>query len=252
MPALLRLVTSAPALLTYTIRSRSTGETRTVIGEAALSQALTVAAPAKGAIVIRDIPEKSYTRGGKVYPREPRIGHHAEIVPGKSIRLFGIETNRVAGPVNYDDTYKVGDACVTGAFNTVYFGTITAIGKSTVHGEVHHRPHEAVRPRRLLAVERGARPRSRSPPQCKLDGLTPAPARTGAPQRKEQEPMTTTSTSGEHTPTEYECPACATVYGKPGTCRSCLDEIDETHALIEREELRRRLAVIRARKASNK
>lgn len=59
-------------------------------------------------------------------------GHHADVTPGKSIRLHGIDHNRVAGSVEYDVTFKVGDTVCRDRFNLIYLGTIVSIGRKTV------------------------------------------------------------------------------------------------------------------------
>lgn len=85
-------------------------------------------------IEIRDIPEKQSKR----FVRAPLVGHHADIVCGKSIRLHGIETNRVHGPESYDLTFRVGDWAVYGGFNLTYTGRIISIGEKTVAIEEQH------------------------------------------------------------------------------------------------------------------
>ncbi len=60
------------------------------------------------------------------------VGHHADVIPGQSIRLYGVETNRYGGPKAYDITFGVGDTVIEHSYNLTYFGTITAIGAKTV------------------------------------------------------------------------------------------------------------------------
>lgn len=78
-----------------------------------------VAAPAKGQVTV-DVLGHSL-RGVK-----------ADIVPGKSIRIYGEYTNHCNGPQTFDRTFKVGDACERHSYNLVYTGNITQIGVKTV------------------------------------------------------------------------------------------------------------------------
>jgi len=91
---------------------------------------------------IRSPDRKSF---GRLYPGEVVPNHHAEIVVGVSIRLFGMTRpnaryvrdangNRVLdteGTV-YRRDFKIGDEAVYGSYNLVYTGLITAIGEKTV------------------------------------------------------------------------------------------------------------------------
>ena len=83
-------------------------------------------------VEIRDIKDRDRKNHGRIYEGETKVGQHADIVKGKSIRLFGVETNRGAGPLSYDRTFKVGDIVVTGSYNLTYTGPILAIGAKTV------------------------------------------------------------------------------------------------------------------------
>lgn len=56
----------------------------------------------------------------------------ADIVPGKSIRIYGEYTNHVKGPQTFDRTFKVGDKAERDSYNLVYTGEITQIGLKTV------------------------------------------------------------------------------------------------------------------------
>lgn len=66
--------------------------------------------------------------------------HYAEVVKGKSIRLFGTmqKSAPVAGDmfathmVHYSRAFVVGDIATYDSFNLVYTGIITAIGDKTV------------------------------------------------------------------------------------------------------------------------
>lgn len=116
----------------YRVTNKATGEVHYLSAEE-LARIPSGRARRRGKVIeIRDIPEKGYVRGGKHYAREPRRGHHADIVPNVSIRLFGVETNRVNGPLHYDRTFRIGDTAVYGGFNLTYTGTIVAIGAKVV------------------------------------------------------------------------------------------------------------------------
>ena len=86
-------------------------------------------------IALRNLRGKPWRRAGVTHEGQLAEGHHADIIPGKSIRLFGIETNRYGGPKAYDKTFKVGDEAEYGSYNLHYFGKILAIGAKTVRIE---------------------------------------------------------------------------------------------------------------------
>lgn len=54
--------------------------------------------------------------------------YNAEIIPGQSIRIWGVYNNMLP-PVTYNLTFKVGDRAVYGSYNTTWVGTIVSIGK---------------------------------------------------------------------------------------------------------------------------
>lgn len=89
-------------------------------------------------VVVEDIPQKSIRRRGVVFPGTPAKGHHAEIIPGVSIRLYGIETNRVGGPAPYDRTFKIGDEVEYHSYNLSYTGRITSITAKNVSVQDDH------------------------------------------------------------------------------------------------------------------
>lgn len=82
-------------------------------------------------IEIRDITEKDRTFRGRHVPGRVFKGQHADIVPGESIRLFGLDDNRYE-PKPHDITFKVGDPCITGSYNLIYMGKILKITAKTV------------------------------------------------------------------------------------------------------------------------
>ncbi len=88
-------------------------------------------------IEVRNIKDKDWTRFGVKHEGETKEGQHADIVARKSIRLFGVETNRAKGPIDYDHTFKIGDTAVHGSYNLTYTDVITAIGEKTIsiHGK---------------------------------------------------------------------------------------------------------------------
>lgn len=69
---------------------------------------------------------------GKVATVDLGDGHFAVVTPGRSIRLYGLERNRRAGPVDYDRTFEIGDTVAMDSYNLVYTGQITSIGAKTV------------------------------------------------------------------------------------------------------------------------
>ena len=100
-------------------------------------------ASVKGAIILDEIRTKDRTVRGVTYPGEVTKGHRAEIVPGKSIRLFGTCPAGLlwVGPAgakvqneafDYSRDFAVGDEVIVGGTNFAYFGTILAITAATV------------------------------------------------------------------------------------------------------------------------
>lgn len=92
-------------------------------------------------IAVRNVQYKSRRRGGVVRPGDVRKGHHLDVVPGVSVRVFGSDVRVVGhGPgkpctqevKSYDTTFKIGDTASYGSYNLVYLGTIVAITKTMV------------------------------------------------------------------------------------------------------------------------
>lgn len=93
-----------------------------------------------------NVKDRDYTRNGVKYPGTTRHGHHAEVDPGKSVRLFGRRTEyqevrsskppysrtHVLQQVTYDQTFKVGDDAVYDSYNLIYVGKIESIGPKTI------------------------------------------------------------------------------------------------------------------------
>lgn len=83
-------------------------------------------------LVVTNIRGKQVTRNGVVHTAPIAYHHNAEIVTGKTIRLYGTNTNHVDGDKPYDITFKVGDTVAVGSYNFTYLGKIVAIGEKTV------------------------------------------------------------------------------------------------------------------------
>lgn len=79
-------------------------------------------------ITYRNLKDRDRTVAGRVYEGNTTDGAHADVTPGKSIRLYGIEDYK--GP--YDITFNVGDEAIHGSYNFVYTGKILKIGPKTV------------------------------------------------------------------------------------------------------------------------
>ena len=100
-------------------------------------------AATKGAILISEIRARDLKNRGVVYPGEVATGHRAEVIPGKSIRLFGTCPEGVlqVGPAGakvsneefaYSHEFSVGDEVIVGRGAFAFFGPITAITTSTI------------------------------------------------------------------------------------------------------------------------
>jgi|SRR5215471_15409344 len=90
-----------------------------------------------------DIQPKPWTRNGVTRQSKNTQGiYNAELVPGRSIRIHGVMTNRakydpilhrtISDPLYFDRTFHIGDVVEHGSYNLQYTGKITAIGKSTI------------------------------------------------------------------------------------------------------------------------
>jgi hypothetical protein len=89
----------------------------------------------------------------KPYRGRPRANtqgtYHAEIQPGRSIRIFGVMTNHgrydpvlrqtVPDPQAFDRTFTMGDEVEYHSYNLIYTGRIVGIGPKTV--TIKHYPH---------------------------------------------------------------------------------------------------------------
>ncbi len=65
-------------------------------------------------------------------PTNSQGTYNADIMPGHSIRIFGVMTNHVGGPREFDRVFKIGDEAVYGSYNLIYTGRIVKIGPKTV------------------------------------------------------------------------------------------------------------------------
>ncbi len=95
-------------------------------------------------ITVWEIKTRDHKSGGRTYAGEVIEGAHAEIVPGKSIRLFGMagdgrrwvrdaEGKLVPGEAYvYRKDFAIGDVAEYDSYNLSYCGTIVAITEKTV------------------------------------------------------------------------------------------------------------------------
>lgn len=83
-------------------------------------------------ITIQDIRDRDYKRYGIVHAGAVATGHNADIEPGVSIRLHGLERNHRREPFAYDRTFKIGETAEYHSYNLSYLGPIVAIGEKTV------------------------------------------------------------------------------------------------------------------------
>jgi hypothetical protein len=58
--------------------------------------------------------------------------YNIEIEKNVSIRLFGNYKNHVGGPVDFNNTFKIGDEAEYHSYNLSYTGKIISIGEKTV------------------------------------------------------------------------------------------------------------------------
>ena len=101
-------------------------------------------APAKGTILFNEIRAKDRTIRGVTYLGAVAAGHRAEVVSGKSIRLFGTcpagvlqvdgPNGRKVGnePFDYSRSFAVGDEVIVQSGNFAFFGTILEIGPAMI------------------------------------------------------------------------------------------------------------------------
>lgn len=99
----------------------------------------------KKVVVVDVIRSKPSRRQGGHVEGEVAKGHHAEIVPGEKIVLYGVNEMTssegkwgtpgfkvVKTEVPYRKEFKLGDPAEYGSYNLSYYGPITAITEKTV------------------------------------------------------------------------------------------------------------------------
>ena len=107
--------------------------------------------PEPKAIMVLEIRDRDRKRFGRTIPGEVAEGQHAEIIPGRRIRLFGVEKagrRYVKDPVTgkmvpneerlYRRDFRIGDTAEVGSYNLIYTGTITAISEKTITVVEYH------------------------------------------------------------------------------------------------------------------
>lgn len=82
-------------------------------------------------IRIENVRHRDYVRSGVRFPGRIHEGHHVDIVPRQSIRLYGHEWNG-REKIPYDITFKVGDKAEYDSYNLHYIGVIESIGEKRV------------------------------------------------------------------------------------------------------------------------
>jgi len=80
-----------------------------------------------GAVSYFGLKSRDFTCRGVKTEGSVNKNANAEVIPGKSIRIFGLDTNRYDGPVAYDYTFKVGEVAEYDSYNLHYFEIITSI-----------------------------------------------------------------------------------------------------------------------------
>lgn len=85
----------------------------------------------KGITYYRNVKGKDRKSRGHVYPGEVQVGRHADVKPRAWVRIHGRLYN-TDDSEPFDLTFRLGERAVHGAYNLIYTGTITSIGKSTV------------------------------------------------------------------------------------------------------------------------
>lgn len=105
----------------------------------------------KKVIEINEIRSKDRIHMGTKYEGKILEGHHAEITPGKCIRIFGHERNVIGGGRDFDLTFFVGAEVEYDSYNLIYTGNIVSITAKIVsitaknvtveaHGTKHRLP----------------------------------------------------------------------------------------------------------------
>lgn len=106
---------------------------------AANDNATTPTTTKKGKVIeVRNIKRRDHKRNGTVYPGHVDVGQHADVTPGKSIRLHGTDSGYRHPVVPHDITFEVGGQAVYDSYNLYYTGTIVSITAKTVTIKSQH------------------------------------------------------------------------------------------------------------------
>ena len=85
---------------------------------------------------IKTIQPKDRIVFGKLYKGEDHTNNlNADIIPGVSIRIYGVYGNHVNGPKPFDRTFRLGDEVEYDSYNLSYIGKIVKIGPKTISVE---------------------------------------------------------------------------------------------------------------------
>lgn len=96
-------------------------------------------------VLVTVIKERDHKHLGREVVGRVEEGAQAEIVPRKSIRLFG--TKRVSSTESraYDRTFKIGDLAEYDSYNLSYYGEIVSITATTVSIRPRHSSCDSVK-----------------------------------------------------------------------------------------------------------
>lgn len=83
-------------------------------------------------VFVRHIKGRDRKLFGRVHPGSIADHQHADIMIGESVRLHGINYNRIGDPVVYSIEFRVGDTAIYDSYNLDYTGPITAITEKGV------------------------------------------------------------------------------------------------------------------------
>ena len=96
------------------------------------TQAVRYYGGAMKSITLLNLQPKARTYRGNRYQPTETNEFHAEIVTGKSVRIFGVNRNHIKGPQKFDLTFALWDEAIYDSFNLIYIGKISAIGAKSV------------------------------------------------------------------------------------------------------------------------
>lgn len=85
-------------------------------------------------IRIENVRDRDYVRQGVRYPGRVHEGHHVDIVPRQSIRLYGHDWTwgNTQEKTPYDITFKIGDKAEYDSYNLHFIGVIEGISEKRV------------------------------------------------------------------------------------------------------------------------